>query len=345
MLLRFIGTIAVASASGLICKRFKIPAGALIGAMFGVLFLNILTEKAYFPMSLRPYFRVLAGVYIGCRVTRKDIRNLDEAIPAAIIMSIGLLVLSLLGGLLISRVTGLDIKTALLSTAPGGVQEMSIIAEDVGADASKVAILQMSRILFVVSFMPFLIGSLSKQTEALYKEQPHRQSKNVEASKRNNVRLIATILAAAAGGLVLDYFEVPAGAMVGSMMVIIVLMMAGNAVSVPGWIKTVTQLATGSILGARLGISDLIGLREIAVPAVMLLIVMTSVNLAAGFMVYRFTKLDMSTALYSCAPGGSNDMAILAEEMGCDTPKVIALHVLRICLVVVVYPMLMKLID
>jgi membrane AbrB-like protein len=132
MLLRLIATIAVASTSGLICKRMKIPAGALIGAMFGVLLLNIFTGKAYFPMSLRPYFRFLAGVYIGCRITQKDVQNLHTVIPAAIIMSTGLISLSLLGGYLISSITGLDLKTALLSTAPGGVHELSIIAEDVG---------------------------------------------------------------------------------------------------------------------------------------------------------------------------------------------------------------------
>ncbi len=343
-MLRFIETIIVALAVGLVFKKSKIPAGALIGAMFGVLFFNILTGQAYFPMNLRPYIRVLAGVYIGCRITKKDIGNLKTAIPAAIIMSIGLMVLSIMGGLLISSVSGLDLKTALLATAPGGVQEMSIIAEDVGADASKVAILQMSRILFVVSFMPFLISRLAKQVEMTHLELSQEKPVDVQITKEDTLRLLATVLVATAGGLILNYFQVPAGAMIGSMLVVILLMLAGNVIYVPSWIKTITQIATGAILGARLGKSDLLGLKEIAIPAIMLLVIMTLVNLASGFMVYHFTKLDLSTALYSCAPGGSNDMAIMAEEMGCDTPKVIALHVLRICLVVMVYPMLMTLI-
>ena len=100
----------------------------------------------------------MAGIYIGTRMSMQDGNlNLRTILPATLMMVFGLIFLNSCVGLGISAVSDLDVKTALLASAPGGIQEMTLVADDLGADAGQVAILQTVRVIFVIAFMPALL--------------------------------------------------------------------------------------------------------------------------------------------------------------------------------------------
>ena len=153
----FLLTVAVAALGGFIGRKLRLPAGTIIGAMIAVLIMNILWDCANVPAPFRPYIRIMAGVYIGTRMSAKDVLSLRSILPATIMMVFGLIFLNLCVGIGISAVSQLDPKTALLAAAPGGIQEMTLVADDLGADAGQVAILQTVRVIFVIAFMPALL--------------------------------------------------------------------------------------------------------------------------------------------------------------------------------------------
>lgn len=45
----------------------------------------------------------------------------------------------------------------MFASAPGGATDMALIASDLGADLTKIALIQSFRAIFVVSVMPMLI--------------------------------------------------------------------------------------------------------------------------------------------------------------------------------------------
>ena len=54
----FFVTTVIGIIGGLIFLRLKIPAGAMIGAMIGVMVFNILSESAFYPDALRKYVQI-----------------------------------------------------------------------------------------------------------------------------------------------------------------------------------------------------------------------------------------------------------------------------------------------
>ena len=73
-----------------------------------------------------------------------------------------MLVFSLLLGLFISKVTGMDLVTALFSTSPGGLSNIVLISDAYGAQTHIVALLHIFRLISVVIFMPIIVKFISR---------------------------------------------------------------------------------------------------------------------------------------------------------------------------------------
>ena len=69
-------------------------------------------------------------------------------------------ILDLVAGMLIARLTDMDLVTALFSCAPGGLTDMTLIAADLGADGVKVAGMHMIRLVSVIALYPLMINYL-----------------------------------------------------------------------------------------------------------------------------------------------------------------------------------------
>ena len=65
-------------------------------------------------------------------------------------------------------------------------------------------------------------------------------------------------------------------------------------------------------------------------------------DLAAAWLIQRWTSMDMITALFASAPGGVTDMALIAEDMGADSVKVTGMHTVRLIGVISLYPALIS---
>ncbi|HCL79532.1 MAG TPA: AbrB protein, partial [Synergistaceae bacterium] len=114
--------------------------------------------------SLPEFMRILAqiglGVVVASHITSQTLSGF-LAHAALIVLSTGtMLLLSILLGMLLHRMTGWDYPTCLLSTSLGGISQMSIIAEDMGADPLKVSILQTVRLVTILLVLPPLYAYL-----------------------------------------------------------------------------------------------------------------------------------------------------------------------------------------
>ena len=155
-------TLGVGVIFGVTGYILKIPAGALSFSMIGVGIFNIFLNRGYMPMSLRRLIQMFGGALIGTRVELKDIFEIGSLLHLVIIVVIGFLIMNIVIGFILYKVTDLSLATSLFASAPGGVSDISIIASEMGADTPKVAVIQLMRLVSIVSFYPFLIQVIAK---------------------------------------------------------------------------------------------------------------------------------------------------------------------------------------
>ena len=157
---QLLATLGVGVLGGLLGYKLKIPAGGLIGAMVFVAAYNMWTGKGYMPVSLKLIAQIIVGCMIGLNFTPDAIGGLKGlAVPALMLVG-GLLTFSLGLGFFILKMTGLDLVTALFSCSPGGLTDMTLIADAYGAETHKVAVMHLMRLVTVITVLPLLIRSV-----------------------------------------------------------------------------------------------------------------------------------------------------------------------------------------
>ncbi len=155
--------------------------------------------------------------------------------------------------------------------------------------------------------------------------------------------LALTLLIAAIGGFVALKLRIPAGALIGSMVLVAVIRGSGVQLGVlPSWTRLAVQMVLGAMIGLSITPQVLQELKQIALPAAILVITLLTTGLITGFVISKISRLDIITSLFSTAPGGMTDMVLLSSVLGADAPKVAALHLIRVVSVLIVMPPLLR---
>lgn len=159
---KIIYTLIMAGIGGYIGIKIKMPAGAFVGAMFAVAIFNMTTGKGDLPVHFKTAAQIVVGGMIGLNFTTDTLSNFKGLILPSIVVVVGLTTYCLFLGFVLHKMTGLDLVTALFSSAPGGLADMTLIGDAYGADTPKVAMLHLIRLVTVISILPLAIGHFSK---------------------------------------------------------------------------------------------------------------------------------------------------------------------------------------
>lgn len=143
---------------GLLGDASPIPAGAMVLPMAVVVVLNVTTSVCYVPISFKTVAQLLAGAVVGCNMNPL-IWNLisSKTLISMAILMVNYWAVNLIYSLYCKKRQMLDLKSAMLAAAPGGATDMSLIAADLNADLTKIALIQVLRAVYAVTFMPAMI--------------------------------------------------------------------------------------------------------------------------------------------------------------------------------------------
>jgi membrane AbrB-like protein len=155
-------TLIIACIGGFIGLKIRLPAGALVGSMLFVAIYNILSGSGAIPANLKAVAQIIVGGLIGLYFTKQFVLDLKNLIVPVLILTAGMMASCVILGFLISKLTGLDLLTALFSSAPGGLTDVTLISEAYGADISKVAVLHLARMITVITILPLIIKLFTK---------------------------------------------------------------------------------------------------------------------------------------------------------------------------------------
>lgn len=344
--MKLIITLLIGFSGGLAALKLKVPAGAMIGSMLCVSVYSIITGNAYLPQNARLITQISAGAFIGSGIRKKDVVDLKKMIKPAILMLSLMITLDLLMGYIMYKVTGISLVTCLFASAPGGLMDMALISQGLGADSSKVAILQLVRLFSVMLIFPTMIKFISKKYDAprkYYETDFTSESTENDISKKERTKqLMMTMCVALVAGVIGYIAKIPAGAMTFAMLSVGALNVFFDKGYMPINMRRATQVFAGVLIGERMMYSDLIALKSVLLPAIILLIGIVAVNICIGILITKVTGLELVTSLLASAPGGVSDMAIIAKDLGGDGPKVAIFQLVRYVFIIALFPIIIK---
>lgn len=153
----FFLTLTIGIPAGLLGRLSGLPAASICFPMLAVGLVNVLTGKLYFPLPARYAANACNGALIGSRLLYADLVMMTKALPIILFVDLGWVILTGVLGIVIYRLSSFTLETSLFCASPGGMSDMGLIAEDMGGNPTQVTVMQLCRLLCVMSGVPFLL--------------------------------------------------------------------------------------------------------------------------------------------------------------------------------------------
>ena len=344
-MLQLIITFIVAIIGALIAKKLRIPAGFMIGSMIAVAVFNVISGKAFFPHYLKTMTQIISGLFIGCKISRAELGLLKRSVKPAIINMIFVISACIGMGCVMCTMTDCSLPTCLFATAPGSMVDMSIIGMEMGADTTVVSVMQIVRLVSILSLFPTFFGCLIRRVGAKSKNAKciEKDAHCSEAVSKTWCNMGITIFVAIVSGMIGYFSGFPAGALIFSMIGVSVQNIVFDNAYMHINLKRFAQICAGALIGESINAEAIMNLKNSIIPAVILVVGIVIIVIILSFILYKTTDLDFATCLFSCAPGGASDLALIAEEYGANTPKVSIIQSVRVIMVVIIYPVVIHL--
>lgn len=342
-------TVLVSAAGGLLLLRCKVPGGMLVGAVLGVAILNLITQKAFLYPETRVAAQALTGAYIGCMITREDVARLPRLLPPYLLVMGSFLVLNLLVAGFMYWITDFDLLTCLFCAAPGGISDTPLIALDMGADGSIVAVMQFIRMLFGMGCLPTIIllsdRLIEPETARAMEEARHHHTAGGRRPIRTLRGFLPTFCAALAAAVLGRLSGLPAGALSAALIVSAALKLTGRCPGMPMWLRRVAQVISGCCIGSGITRAQMLQMSQLAIPAVVLCLGYIACCIGVGLLLSRLFRIQLREAMLTLSPAGASEMALIAEDLGVEnSANLTVLQICRLVGVLVFFPQIFHLI-
>ncbi|NBI68510.1 AbrB family transcriptional regulator [Pseudoflavonifractor sp. 60] len=342
-------TILVASVTGFCLLKLRVPGGMLVGAIIGAAALSLITQKAFIYPETRILAQSLTGAYIGCMVTRQDVCHLPKLIKPYLLVMGSLLALNICMGIAIYALTDFDLLTCLFCAAPGGVSDTPLIAMDVGADASIVAVMQFVRMLFGMGCLPSIILLSDRMIEPghLPQQQEGTQSSPSKSNADRKPTLIGFLpvfSVALAAGTLGKCSGMPAGTMSAALIVTAAINISGKCSGMPMWLRRVAQVISGCCIGSGIMREQVLRMRQMILPAVLLCLGYIVCCIGVGYIMSKLFHIELRESMLTLSPAGATEMALIAADLGVESANLVVLQLCRLVGVMVLFPHIFRLI-
>lgn len=338
-------TFIVALTGGLLLFKLKVPGGMMVGAIASVMMLSISSDLAYMPTQAKVVAQCLAGAFIACGVDRSDLKNIMKLRKPLLVLLLSLLFINLTIGLLIWLCSPMDMLTSLLCAVPGGMSDTPIIAADLGADAGKVAILQFVRMSTGIGVFPSLILYLSREEEQPAVVPGQSSSAREKKAPYRVSAFLTTLAAAFVCGVAGKLSGIPAGTLVFSMFGVIALKLITGSACLPMYAKRLAQVLSGAYIGCGITKADLLELKYLILPAVLILAGYFLNSVLTGRLLRKLFGFPLRNAMLIATPAGASDMALISSDLGVESKEVIELQIIRMVLVISIFPQIISVIS
>lgn len=325
-----LGAYVIGFGSGILFTILHLPLPWLLGPLTVCLFLTLARRPPTQPKFLVQPVRALLGVAIGASFTPALIDKLGGMAGSILIMLPYMVIVTALGVLMLTQLAKFDKPTAFFASAPGGLADMVLMAEEAGANLRHVTLVQAARLVAIVFLVPFWLqfGEGKPLGGAVPKTSHLADLLLIDA--------LIIFLIGWAGWRLGERVGLLGASIVGPMILSGLAHGFGlTTVKVPVEPLIFTQVTLGLVVGANFkGVSMRECITVLSWGFLFALILVATAS-ALSLFVSRLTGIDATTLLLCYAPGGQNEMAILALILGIDVAIIALHHLVRVVFVIV----------
>lgn len=330
-------TLALSAAVGYALYRRHVPAGMLIGAVIASAVLSAVFQAGAMPGPAKHIAQVIAGTYIGCSAKREDFRRLRNFYQPIIVITCSLLLVNVAIGFLLFFAGYSDLLTCLVCAVPGGISDVTLIAVDFGADASKVLVVHFCRLVVGVALFPVVVQRLTPPVPETEAAEPRRSGRTADGC-RNTARLLAALALASASAWAGNRLRVPAATILFSLLSTFCLNFCGFTVRFPGWLRQAAQVLSGAYIGCLLDPSCFGGPSQVLWALGITVAVLLANAAAFGRWMEKRFRIPLREGMLMLTPAGASDMALISADLGFNSPRLILVQIYRLLIATAIFP-------
>lgn len=337
-----IKAVAIAIVGALIANRIHLPVPWLLGSMAAVLIASRLGMKLYWSKYMRDLGTVIVGYSIGLSFTKEALQLIFGQLPSIFLATIIIIFFCIGLAFIISKIARLDYPSVLIGSIPGGLSQMLLLGEELkGINVSIVTFLQVSRLILIVVFVPLFVFS------PLVAHEPSNSTIPVHSPTISLVDLFPSILVFIPI-VILSIFlarklKFPTPYLVGPIFsTAIVGLMGFVGPALPSSVLDVSQLMIGVYVGLLIQFDEIenkMKMFGVAISSGVMLL------LGAGGLSWLFAhikNMSIATSVLSLAPGGMDQMGIMAAEIHADLSIVAGYQLFRLFFIFFVVPPVLR---
>lgn len=338
-------TLLTAALGGLLFQLFNLPLPWLLGPMLASLIGSNAAKDYYaWPSLPRNAGMIIVGYTIGLAMTAPALKEMSRGLPSMLLMTTMLILWCALIAATVSKISGIDYKTMLLGSIPGGLTQMIILAEETkGIDITIVTVTQVIRLMMIIITVPLLVfgplGGVSGGASAAGVFSAADQA-TWEGLFPNLLVFIPVSIAAAVLGSKIKF---PTPYLLGPAIATAILQLCGlSGPALPQVLLAAAQLTIGTYVGLLLRPASLEHkVRTLA------LALGSSVLLIGGawllsMLLTSSAGASHATALLSLAPGGMDQMSLIAHEVNADLSMVAGYQLFRTFFIFLAVPPILR---
>lgn len=313
-----------------------VPSPTLFGGLVGGAVIAFGTPNPpEMPRVISRGCQAVIGTTIGATITLEALRRLLANWPAAVIVTIATLALSVGGGVLLARLGKIDRLTGVLAMIAGGASTITSITRELGADERIVAVVQYLRVLLILVTLPPVALLLFHAQQGPAAAAPTTQL---------GTDVLFTVISVGAGAVLGTLVPVQTFFLLGPMVVAAAFAIGGwfGPVAVPGLIVDVSFVLLGLQVGLRFTRESLRVIARLLAPALAMIAVVVVGSALFGWLLTLVTGVDALTAYLATTPGGLPAVLAIATSSDADATYVFAVQMARLLLVLILAPILAR---
>ncbi|MBM7609278.1 membrane AbrB-like protein [Lysinibacillus composti] len=342
--IQFLGTLVIALIGGWIFNLIGSPIPWLLGSMTALLITSRFRSVRFltWPSWIRDMGLIIVGYSIGLSFTQDSLIQMIVNLPSMLLLTLTIIIIAASMAFVVSRLSGVDYPTVLTGSIPGGLSQMITFAEEMKTiEITTVTFFQVTRMIMIVFFVPLLIFSpFFSMGEQVTSDTLLKDLTVIDFSAPLLVLfLILSFIFAKIG----QKIKLPTSYLVGPIIGTAILNISGfGGPAVPSSLLDLSQLMIGGYIGLLLKPEKLQNKAKLITLALLNGFVLVGGTFILSFIFVHFNPFSTETAFLSLAPGGLEQMVIVAHEVHADLSTVTGYQLFRMFFICFAVPPILK---
>jgi uncharacterized protein len=278
--------------------------------------------------------QAVVGVTLGAYMQSEALTAAAHDWLPVTLVSAATLGISMAAGRVLARTTALDVPTATLGMIAGGASGIVTMADDLGGDDRLVAFMQYLRVLVVVLLTPLLIAAFGGGSGGASGPSPSAFGDVTDWVLTAGIAAGAAVLARRA--------QVPAGTLLGPMLVAGALTLAGVDFAVPPVVRELAFALIGLQVGLRFTVGTVMLLGRLIFPVLGAVLALIVGCAGLAVLLTLTTSVSFRDSYLATTPGGLYAVLAVAVGAGANTTFILAVQILRLLVAVLLAPLAVR---